>query len=202
MIWSALIRTIVLGLQPARPDRHGQRRRAAHGLDAGAHRGLSVGHAAGLRRRDVHAEPERRHPGARRGNRRPRVGASPRHPGRRRRVPVRGARLQQPQHRHPRPADHRHDRGRPHPRARCRDRRDGMGDTGPRLPGKPGDAGRRPHHRRRQGGLGTQLLPAGRPGGVRRGRARRGDGSRAVAACRSRSGSTSAPGWSPATTPP
>ena len=57
-----------VGLQPARRHQPEQRRRAAPGLVASAHRGSPAGHTAGLRRRDVHAQSERRHPGDRRGH--------------------------------------------------------------------------------------------------------------------------------------
>ena len=79
-----------LGLQPARPDPHRQRRRAAPRLDPRTGRGQPARDAAGLRRRAVHAEPERRHPGHRRGDRRPPVGVPPRAAGRHQRLRQRG----------------------------------------------------------------------------------------------------------------
>ena len=171
-----------LGLQPPRPDRPRERRRPAHGLVAGAHPGVPVGHAARLRRGAVHAQPQRRHPGHRRGDRRPHLGAPARRARRRRRVPAGRPLDQQPQHRHLRPAHHRHERRHPRLRPRRRDRRDGVGDRGPRLPRELGHAGRGPDNRRRQGRLGPQLPAAGRARGVRGRRPRRPDGGRGVAA--------------------
>ena len=150
-----------VGLQPARPDRPEQRRRAAHGLVARAHRGTPAGHAAGPRRRDVHAQPGRRHPGDRRGHRRPPLGAPPRGPGRHRRL-----RLQHPVAEQPEPGDlrlvhHRHQRRRPHLRTRRHNRPAGVGNEDPGLPGEPRHPDLGPDRRRRQGDLGPELHARG-----------------------------------------
>ena len=162
-----------LGLQPPRRDRPRERRRPAHGVVAGAHPGVPVGHAARLPRGAVHAQPQRRHTGHRRGDRRPHLGAPARRARRRRRVPAGWPGDQQPQHRHLRPAHHRHQRRHPRLRPRRRVRRDGVGDAGPRLPRERGPAGR-----------GADQSPAGRP-------------SRAGAACR---GASPRRAWSLPTT--
>ena len=206
-----------LGLQPPRPDRPRQRRDVADGVVARPDRGQPGGDAARLRRRPLHAEPRRRHPGHRRGHRRPRLGAPPRvsrrHRGVRRRP------HDQPQHRHLRPAHHRHQRRQPRIRPRRGNRPPRVGDRDPRLPDEPRPALLRPHHRRRQGRLGAELHAAGRPRRVRHHRPRRRDGAprcgggapspppaspatRRGAASPSRSASMSARGWPRATTPP
>ena len=168
-----------MGLQPPGRDHAGQRRRPAHGLVAGVAARHAGGDAARLRRRAVHAEPARRHPGHRRGHRRPPLGAPPRDPRRRRGLPLRLR--DQPQHRHPRQPDHRHQRRRPCLRARRDDRRAGLGDADPRLPDAPGQPDLGPDHRQRQGGLGPQLHAAGRAGRLRHHGPRRDDGRGAVA---------------------
>ena len=206
-----------VGLQPAGSDRPEQRRRPAHGLVARTHRGAPAGHAARPRRRDVHAESGRRHPGDRRGDRRPALGASPGGARGHRRI-----RLQQPLAEQPQPGDlrlvhHRHERGRPRLRPRRGDRPAGVGDRDSGLPGEPRHAELWPDRRRRQGDLGTKLHAGGRTRRLRDHRPRRADRRGAVApahdsgprragrrdlgwGCRSRNGSTSAPGWCRATT--
>ena len=168
-----------LGLQPAGLDHAGERRRPAHGLDAGDAGRHAGGDAARLRRRALHAEPLRRHPGHRRGHRRPAVGVPPRPPGRPGRLPVRGR--HQPQHRHPRQPDHRQQRRRLRLRPRRDDGRAGVGDRDPRLPHAPGQPDLRPHRRQRPGGLGAQLHAAGRSGSVRHHGPRRSHGGGALA---------------------
>ena len=111
-----------LGLQPARRDRPGQRRRPASGLVAGPPPGRPpAGHAAGVRRRPLHAEPERRHPGHRRRDGGPPLGAPPGPP--RRCVRAHHARRlhDEPEPGHLREPDHRHQRGRVRLRPECAD---------------------------------------------------------------------------------
>ena len=98
--------------------------------------------------------------------------------GLRRRLPV----AEQPEHRDLREPDHRHQRRRPPLRARRRDREDGLGDDGPRLPHPPGPPGRRPDHRQREGVLGPELLAARRARRLRHHGPRRPDRRGAVAA--------------------
>ena len=141
----------------------------------------------------------------------------PRHPGGRPRDHGRPYR-QQPERRHLRQDDHRYEQRRLRLCPRRRDRRAGLGDADLRLPGAPGPAFLRSHRRQRQGHLGTELPASSRAGFVRHRRARRRNrrgavadatgsprrGSRATrpgAACLTKSGCTSAPGWSRATTP-
>ena len=206
-----------LGLQPPRPDRPRQRGRPADGVDARPGHRRPGGDAAGVRRPALHAEPEGPPAGHRRGDRRPALGVPPRHPGGR--PPHHGrADRQQPQRRHPRAADHRHRQRRLRLRARRGHRRAGLGDRDLRLPGPPGAPLRGADRRRRQGDLRPELPPAGGAGLVRHRRPRRGDGGRAVAGTAraragraggrdlgrrppTRSGCTSARGWSRATTP-
>ena len=143
-----------LGLQPARSDRPRQRRRPAPGLvPRPARRRAAAGHAAGLRRRPLHAEPERRHPGHRRGHRGPALGVPA--AAARRRLRAHHARRvhDQPQPRHLRRVDHRHQRRRVRLRPRRKDRRAGMGDSGARLPDPSGQSEHRADHRERQGHL-------------------------------------------------
>ena len=145
-----------LGLQPARPDHRRERRRTRTGVDATTAPGQPDGDAAGVRRRDVHAQSQRRDPGAGRGYRRVDLGTRARD--------VRGgpqdgrpARQQQPEHRDLRQPDHRHQR-RPSPvRPRCRDRHDGLGDPGSRLHEGPRHPGRRADHCGRQGRFRAKL---------------------------------------------
>ena len=170
-----------LGLQPAGPDRPGERRRPAHGLDARARAGAPGGHAAGLRRRPLHAPGERRHRSDRRGDRRPDLGA-PARPARGR-LPARRRQLaQQPQHRHLRPVHHQHQRRQLRLRPRRRDRRDRLGNADLRLPGDPGRAQLGADHRRRQGDFRAELPAARRARVVRHRRARRAHRRGAVAA--------------------
>ena len=171
-----------LGLQPPRPGRPRQRRRPPDGLVARPRAGPPAGDAAGARRRAVHAEPARRHPGPRCGDRRPDLGVPPRPAGRSRRLHDRHPDRHQPQHRHPRRADHRHHHGRPHHRPARGDRRGRLGDRDPRLPGEPRQPDIGPDHRRRQGVLRPELRPPGRAARLHRHRARRGDRRGAVAA--------------------
>ena len=172
-----------LGLQPPRPDRPRQRRRPAHGVDPRhGERGAAAGDPAGPRRGDVHAEPAGRHPGHRRGDRRPRLGVPPGPARRPRRLHDRQPHRHQPQHRHPRRADHRHHHGRLHHRPPRGDRRGGVGDRDPRLHGEPRQPDLGADHGRRQGVLGPQLRPPGRAGDLRHHRPRRGDRRGAVAA--------------------
>ncbi len=207
-----------LGLQPPRPDRPRQRRRPAHGVDPRPHRGAAAGHAARLRRRPLHAEPRRRHPGHRRGHRRPRLGAPPRGARRHRRLRLQHPLGEQPEHRHLRLDHPRHQRRRPHLRPRRRDRPDGVGDAGARLPDPSRDPELGAHRRRRQGRLGPELharrrarrlrhhrpRPPHRRGAVAPGAPsprRASPATRPGAGCRSRSGGTSGRGWCRATTP-
>ena len=204
-----------LGLQPARPGHARQRRCAAHGLVACAGFGQPGRDAPGIRGRPVHAEPQRRHPGDRRGHGRPALGIPARPSGRRRRV--RRRLVDQPQHRHLRLQHHRYERRRLRLCPRCNDRAARLGDRDPRLHREPGPALVRPHRGGRQGDLRPELPPAGRARGLRHHDPRRGDrggglaaaassphrGSRATrrgAASRSRSACTSARGWPRATT--
>ena len=170
-----------LGLQPPRPDRPVERRRPAPGLDPGPDPRQPAGHAPRLPRRALHAEPRRRHPGHRRRDRRPRVGA-PARPARRHLRPRRAARRHQPQRRPLRPADHRHERRQLRVRPRRGDRRAGLGDPHPRLPHPPRDAQRGAHRRQRQGHLGSELPPRRGAGRLRHHRPRRPHRRRAVAA--------------------
>ena len=206
------------GYSPLDQIRPGERRFDPHGLVPGDDRRHAAGYPAGVRRRDVHAEPERRHPGARRGDRRSPLGAPARPPRRPRRSRA-GTDPHQPQPRHPRPVHHRHERRRLRLRPRRGDGGARLGDRDPRLPHAPGTPVVGPDHRGRQGHLGAAAAsrsPARR--GLRRHRPRRGDRRRAVAApadsgprrarrrdlgrrCPSRSGGTSGPGWCRATTP-
>ena len=170
-----------VGLQPAGPGDAGERRRDPARLVArpdGRHAG---GDAAGLRRRALHAERQRRHPGHRRGERRPAVGVPPRPAGGRLRV-RRRQRPQHAEHRHLRPAHHQRQRRRLRLRARRGDRRDRLGDADLRLPGDTGRPQFRSDHRRRPGDLRAKLPAARRAGIVRRGGARRADRRGAVAA--------------------
>ena len=92
-----------LGLRPARSDRPGQRRQPPAGLEPRpGRRRPPAGNPAGPRRRDVHAEPEGRHSGPRRGDRRPALGVAPRPAGRSGRLHDRQPDRHQPQHRRPR----------------------------------------------------------------------------------------------------
>ena len=125
--------------------------------------------------------PQRRHPGHRRGDRRPDLGVPPRPPGRPGRVHDRQPDRDQPQHRHPRRADHRHDDGRPHRRPARGDGRGRVGHRDPRLPGEPGQPDLGADRRRREGVLGPELRPARRAPRLRHRRARRGDRRGAVA---------------------
>ncbi len=152
-----------VGVQPARPDRPRQRGRSAHGVVPRPRARPPGGHAAGLRRRPLHAAGERCHRGHRRGDRRPDLAAPP-EPARRRLRLRRRQRPQQPEHRHLRPVHHQHQRRQLRVRPRCRDRRDRLGDADLRLPGDTGGAQLGPHHRRRPGRLGPELpAPAGAP---------------------------------------
>ncbi len=169
-----------VGLQPPRPDRPVEHRRPAPRVDAGPDPRQPAGHPARLPRRALHAEPGRRHPGHRRRDRRPRVGA-PARSARRHLRPRRPARRHQPQPRHLRPAHHRHQRRQLRLRPRRGDRRDRLGDPHPRLPHPPRDAQRGADHRRRQGRVGAELPPRRGARGLRHHRPRRPHRGRAVA---------------------
>ena len=205
-----------LGLQPPRPDRHRQRRRAAPGLVPGAERRQPGGDAAGLRRRPLHAEPARRHPGHRRGDGRPAVGVPPRAAGRRRRLRRRVD--GQPEHRDLRAPRHRHEHRRlplrpstPRPATSSgRPRSSITRSTRPatrRAPSSPaarrspaGAAGRGAGPRRASSPP-TTRRPAPRSGGGAWCRRRASRGTRRGAAFPSRSACTSGRGWRRATTP-
>ena len=206
-----------VGLQPAGPDRPRQRGPAPHGVVARARDGAAGGHPARLPRRPLHAAVERRHRGHRRGDRRPDLAASPQ-PARRRLRLRRRQRPQQPQHRHLRPVHRQHQRRRLLLRARCRDRRDRLGDADLRLHGDAGGAQLGPHHRRRPRHLRPELPAPGRSRVVRHRGPRRADRRGAVeasdgagpraspatrrgATCPTRSGCTWARGCPRATTP-
>ena len=157
-----------VGLQPAGSDRPRQRRRPPHGLDPRPARGEQPGDAPRVRGRALHAEPRRRHPGARRRHRRPALGV-PAGPSRRSRGARHlGALPDQPQHRHPRPVHHRHQRRRLRVRPRRRDRPPGLGDGDPRLPDPAGAPVVGSHRGRRE-----DLLRAGLHAGVGTERLRR-----------------------------
>ena len=206
-----------LGLQPAGPDRPGQRGRSAHGLDARAGARTAGGHAAGLQRRPVHAPGERRDRGDRRGDRRPPMGAPARSAGGRLRLRRRQL-AQQPQHRDLRPLHHQHQRRQLRVRPRRCDRRDRLGNADLRLPGNAGRAQLGTDHRRRQGDRSpggaagragdpsrassspTTPSPARSCGGGGPCRPPASRATRHGAACRTSGASTSAPGCRPATT--
>jgi len=135
-----------LGLQPAGPDRPRERGRAADGLVARPDTGQQSGHAAGLWRRHVHAEPGRRDPGHRCRQRWSAVGIPPgasRGPGGAHRG---GAQSDQPKHRHPRHPDHRHQRRRLRLRPRGHVGPAGVGNPDPRLQDASGAPVLRPDH--------------------------------------------------------
>ena len=161
------------GYSPLDQIDRGQRGRPASGLvPRPARRGAAAGHSAGLRRRAVHAESERRHPGHRRGDRGPAVGVPA--VAARRRVRAHHARglHHEPQPRHLRRADHRHQRRRVRVRPRREDRRAGLGDAGARLPDPSGEPEHGADHRQRQGHLGTKLHARGGTRRLRHHRAR------------------------------
>ena len=147
-----------------------------------AGRRAAAGHAAGLRRRPLHAEPERRHPGHRRGNRGPDLGVPA--PAARRRLRAHHARRlhHEPQPRHLRRPDHRHQRRRVRVRPRREDGRARVGDAGARLHDPSGEPEHRADHRQRQGDIGTELHARGRAGRLRHHRARPAHRRGAVAA--------------------
>ena len=125
-----------VGLQPPRPHRPAERGRAPHGVVPRPHRRAAAGNAPRARRRDVHAEPQRRHPGDRRGLRRPALGAPPGGARRHLRLHLRPV-GEQPQPGHPRHVHPRHERRRPRVRARRGHRTAGVGDADRRLPRRP-----------------------------------------------------------------
>ena len=170
-----------LGFQSPRPDRPRQRRRPPDGLDPSARPRPAAGHAARLRRRPLHAEPARHHPGDRRGERRPDLGAPPRPARRPGRLHDRQSDRHQPQHRHPRQLPLRQHVGRLGDRDRRADRRRGVGDEGARLHRQPGQPDVRPDRRRRQGDLRPELRAEGRPERLRHRRPRRRNRRGAVA---------------------
>ena len=170
-----------VGLQPAGPGDARERRRPPARLVAGAHGRHAGGDAAGLRQRALHAQRQRRHPGHRRGDRRPPLGVPPRPAGGRLRI-RRRQRPQHAEHRHLRPAHHQRQRRRLRLRARRDDRRNRVGNADLRLPGDTSRPQLRSDHRRRPGHFRAELPAAGRAGVVRRGGARRAHRRGAVAA--------------------